>query len=115
MHGLEKYNQNFHDLDGRLIQPDLRIGFVLVPGFNILPFAGFMDTLRHAADESDHSQQVHCKWKILGPSMEPIPSSCGITIPPWEVYGDPTEFDYIVVVGGQTDLIGSVSKQTYEF
>ena len=47
--------------------------------------------------------------------MEPIPSSCGITIPPWEVYGDPGEFDYIVVVGGQTDLIRAVSKQTYEF
>ena len=74
MIGLEKYNQNFRDLDGRLIQPDLRIGFVLVPGFTILPLAGFIDTLRHAADESDHSQQVYCKWKILGPSMEPIPS-----------------------------------------
>ena len=115
MNGLEKYNQNFRDLDGRLIQPDLRIGFVLVPGFTILPLAGFIDTLRHAADESDHSQQVYCKWKILGPSLEPIPSSCGITIPPWEVYGDPGEFDYIVVVGGQTDLIRAVSKQTYGF
>ncbi|MBT7204006.1 MAG: AraC family transcriptional regulator [Deltaproteobacteria bacterium] len=115
MNGLDKYNQNFHDIDGRLIQPDLRIGFVLVPGFTILPLAGFIDTLRHAADESDYSQQVYCKWKILGPSMEPIPSSCGVTIPPWELYGDPTEFDYIVVVGGQTDLIRFVSRQTYEF
>ena len=114
MNGLKKYNQDFHDLDGRLIQPDLRIGFVLVPGFTILPLAGFIDALRHAADESDHSQQVYCKLKILGPLMEPIPSSCGITIPPWEVYGDPGEFDYIVVVGGKTDLIKAVSKQTYE-
>ena len=115
MNGLKKYNQNFHDFDGRFIQPDLRIGFVLVPGFNILPLAGFIDTLRHAADESDHSQQVYCKWKIIGPSMEPIPSSCGITIPPWEVYGDPGEFNYIVVVGGKTDQIRYVSSQTYEF
>ena len=82
MNGLEKYNENFHDLDGKPIQPDLRIGFVLVPGFTILSLAGFTDTLRHAADESDHSQQVYCKWKILGPSMEPIPSSCGVTIHP---------------------------------
>ena len=37
------------------------------------------------------------------------------SIPPWEVYGEPTEFDYIVVVGGQTELIRFVSKQTYEF
>ena len=34
---------------------------------------------------------------------------------PWEVFRDPGEFDYIVVVGGQTDLIRAVSKQTYEF
>ena len=74
-----------------------------------------MDTLRLAADESNHSQQVYCKWKIIGPSMEPIPSSCGITIPPWEVYGDPGEFNYIVVVGGKTDQIRYVSSQTYEF
>ena len=74
-----------------------------------------MDTLRLAAYESNHSQQVYCKWKIIGPSMEPIPSSCGITIPPWEVYGDPGEFNYIVVVGGKTDQIRYVSSQTYEF
>ena len=115
MNGLKKYNQNFHDFDGRLIQPDLRIGFVLVPGFTILPLAGFMDTLRLAADESNHSQQVYCKWKIIGPSMEPIPSSFGITIPPREIYGDPGEFNYIVVVGGKTDQIRYVSSQTYEF
>ena len=60
MNGLEKYNQDFHDLDGRLIQPDLRIGFVLVPGFTLLPLVGFIDAFRHAADESDHSQQVYC-------------------------------------------------------
>ena len=78
-------------------------------------FASFMDTLRHVADESNHSQQVYCKWKIIGTSMEPIPSSCGITIPPWEVYGDPGEFNYIVVVGGKTDQIRYVSSQTYEF
>ena len=41
--------------------------------------------------------------------------SCGVTIPPWELYGDPTEFDYIVVFGGQTDLMRFVSKQIYEF
>ena len=47
--------------------------------------------------------------------MEPIPYSCGITITPWEVYGVPGEFDYIVVVGGKTDQIRYVSSQTYEF
>ena len=109
--GLEKYNKNFHDLDGRLIQPDLRIGFVLIPGFTILPLVGFMDTLRHAAD---HSHQVYCKLKIaLRWNLSPF--SCGVTIPPWELYGDPTEFDYIFVFGGQTDLMRFVSKQIYEF
>ena len=60
MNGLKKYNQNFHDFDGRLIQPDLRIGCVLIPGLTILPLAGFMDMLRHAAYAADHSQQVYC-------------------------------------------------------
>ena len=32
--------------------------------------------------------------------MDPVTSSCGIAVPPDERLGDPTRFDYIVVVGG---------------
>ena len=56
--------------------------------------------LRLAADEGDHSEQIHCRWTIMGPNLNPINSSSGVTVQPWETYRDPAEFDYIVVVGG---------------
>jgi transcriptional regulator GlxA family with amidase domain len=115
MHGLSEYNRQYLDLDGRTIQPDLKVGFVLLPGFTMLSFASFMDTLRHAADESDHSRQVYCKWTVLGPTRDPIHASSGVAIEPWEVYGDPGEFDYIVVVGGQTGEVGPHLQPSLEF
>lgn len=83
------------------IEPDIRVGFVLSPRFTLLPFAGFADSLRHAADEADHGRQVHCRWRIVAPSLAPITASCGVEVRPHEVFPDPTAFDYIVVVGGK--------------
>jgi len=80
--------------------PSLSVGFVLMPSFTLLPFSAFIDALRLAADEGDHSEQVHCRWTIMGPNLNPINSSSGVTVQPWETYRDPAEFDYIVVVGG---------------
>lgn len=82
------------------ITPDIRVAFVLCPEFTILPFAGFIDALRHAADEADWSRQIYCSWSCLGADLEPVRSSCGIEVRPWERFGDPTSFDYVVVVGG---------------
>ena len=78
----------------------LSVGFVLLPHFTLLPFAAFVDCLRLAADKGDFSRQVHIRWRVLGADKKPIQSSCGIETSPWEVYGDPARFDYIVVVGG---------------
>ena len=80
--------------------PSLSVGFVLMPSFTLLPFSAFIDALRLAADEGDHSEQIHCRWTIMGPNLNPINSSSGVTVQPWETYRDPAEFDYIVVVGG---------------
>ena len=44
------------------IEPDLSVSFILSPGFTLLAFAGFIDSLRHAADVSDFNRQVHCRW-----------------------------------------------------
>ena len=82
------------------IEPDMSVGFILSPRFTILPFAGFVDSLRHAADEADHSRQIFCRWKIVAPKIAPIISSCGIEVMPQEVFPDVSEFDYLVVVGG---------------
>ena len=95
--------------------PDIRVGFVLSPSFTLLPFAGFVDTLRHSADEGDRSRQIYCHWRILGPSLEPVRSSCGAEVAPWQVYGDPCAFDYIVVVGGLVPAFEEHAPETFAF
>ena len=97
------------------VAPDIRVGFVLSPAFTLLPFAGFADTLRHAADEGDRSRQIHCHWIILGASLDPVRSSCGAEVLPWRTYGDPGEFDYIVVVGGLMSAFGRHAPETFDF
>ena len=83
------------------IEPDIRVGFILSPRFSLLPFAGFIDSLRHAADEADFSRQIFCHWKIVGPSMTPVTASCDVEVFPNEIFPEQSEFDFIVIVGGQ--------------
>lgn len=77
----------------------LRVGFVLLPRFTLTAFSGFADALRLASDEGDRSRQLKCQWSILGNDL-PIESSCGVSVLPTAPFSDPSEFDYIVVVGG---------------
>lgn len=81
-------------------QPDVRIGFILSPDFTLLPFAGFIDAVRHAADERDRSRQVYCHWGVIAPNRQPVRSSCGVEVLPWRRFDDPSNYDYIVAVGG---------------
>lgn len=85
--------------------PRLRVGFILARRFTLCAFANFVDVLRLAADEGDRSRPILCRWKVLSPTSDPVESSCGIRIQPEERLGDPTRFDYIVVVGGLIDEI----------
>jgi transcriptional regulator GlxA family with amidase domain len=78
----------------------LRIGFALVPRFTLIAFAGFVDALRLAADESDLSRQIHCEWTILGARGAFIESSCGVAVQTTSEMERAEQFDYIVVVGG---------------
>lgn len=80
--------------------PKLRVGFVLTPHFTLTAFAGFVDTLRLAADEDDRSRPIDCSWSVLGRSDDKVVSSCGVKIEPWEQMREPERFDYIAVVGG---------------
>ena len=100
---------------GAAAKPDITVGFVLSPRFTLLPFAGFVDTLRHSADEGDRSRQIYCRWHILGPSLEPVASSCGAEIVPWQTYGDPEAFDYVVVVGGLLPAFTGHAPETFDF
>lgn len=91
--------------------PRLRIGFVLARRFTLSAFANFVDVLRLAADEGDRSRPIHCSWKVLSASMNPVRSSCGVTIQPDERLEDPRRFDYIVVVGGLIDEIEKLNPE----
>lgn len=97
------------------IEPDIRVGFILSPRFTMLPFAGFLDVLRHAADEADRSRQIHCAWEVVGPSLDPVVSSGGVEVAPQTLLGDPTRFDCIVVVGGLLPASREHPPETLEF
>ena len=93
----------------------LRVGFVLWPEFTFLPFAGFVDALRHASDFGDRSNQVRCTWTVMAPTPDPIRSSCGVEVIPWGPLRDPREFDYIVVVGGRLPAIETADPVLVEY
>ena len=78
----------------------LSVALVPLPHFTLLPFAGFIDTLRLAADEGDRSRPRACNWTVMAPDLEPVPASCGAEVLPWETLREPSRFDYVAVVGG---------------
>lgn len=78
----------------------LSVGFILLPDFTLTPFAVFLDALRLAADEGDRSRQINCRWTVIGSSLRPVRSSCGVDVTPMEVLPPPERFHYIAVVGG---------------
>lgn len=97
------------------IEPDLRVSFILSPGFTLLAFAGFIDSLRHAADVSDFNRQVHCRWTVMAPDLEPIRASCGVPVTPDRLLDEKIDVDYVVVVGGQLPGCLDLPDETYEY
>ena len=87
----------------------------MLPHFTLLPFAGFIDSLRLAADEGDQSRQINCQWTVMGPQLNEVESSCGVSVRPWEVFRDPEDFDYIVVVGGLLHQGNIASEAVIEY
>lgn len=84
-------------------RPRLRVGFLLARRFTLSAFANFVDVLRLAADEGDRSRPILCSWQVIAQDSAPVRSSCGVTVGPEEKLGDPSRFDYIVVIGGLID------------
>lgn len=109
-----EYAPTPHHLDGlRLASPrnlsgsmdrhpshKLKVAFVLAPNFTMSAFAGFVDSLRLAADDSDRSRPVRWAWDVVSDSMEPIRSSCGIRVLPTTYMSAPDRYAYVALVGG---------------
>lgn len=77
------------------------VAFILLREFTLFAFSGFVDALRIAGDEADNSRQNECCWTVIAPTLRPIRANCGVEVIPWEVFPDPTSFDYLVVIGGR--------------
>ena len=87
----------------------LSVGFILARRFTLCAFANFVDVLRLAADEGDRSRPILCDWAVLSDKMDDVHSSSGVAVQPTERLGDPSRFDYIVVVGGLMDEAQSLN------
>lgn len=95
--------------------PTLSVGFVLADRFTLTAFASFVDVLRLAADTGDKSRPIRCKWTVLSRDMQPIRASCGIQVHPDARLGNPSDFDYIVVVGGLVEQIETIGPDYTAF
>ncbi|ARM90817.1 transcriptional regulator GlxA family with amidase domain [Rhizobium leguminosarum] len=93
----------------------LKIGFVLAKSFTLSAFALFVDTLRLASDEFDRSGRVLADWEVLGSTRHLITSSCGVKLAPTSDFVDPSQFQYIIVVGGLLNNGPSVDQETVDF
>jgi transcriptional regulator GlxA family with amidase domain len=84
----------------RAAQPAVSVGFVLANNFTLSALSLFIDALRLAADEGDHSRPIRCRWTVMASKAEPVRASCGLLVSPTSGFLDPKQFNYIVVVGG---------------
>lgn len=79
---------------------DLSIGILLWPTFPMMSLSGVVEPLRHAADFADNSRPLQCRWSIMGPQGQAAVASCGIRVQADAPYINPTDFDYVVAIGG---------------
>lgn len=93
----------------------LRVGFILANHFTLSAFANFVDVLRLAADEGDRSRPIKCEWHVLSKDMKTIRSSSGLSVHPDARLGEPTGYDYIVVVGGLLDEVSPIAPEYVAF
>lgn len=93
----------------------LNIGFVLARSFTLSAFSLFVDTLRLASDDTDKSGRRFADWHVLSSKGNLIGSSCGIQVAPTSGLVDPTQFDYIVVVGGLLNCENPVDEETLAY
>lgn len=102
MNGYEYDEKLEFSTDGAitLSKPELRVAFVLMDKFTLIPVAGLVDSLRFAADKSFRSHQILCQWDWMTWNNEPVSASCGLLISPTSPLESLDMYDYIVICGG---------------
>lgn len=78
----------------------LRIGILALPRFTLSVLGMFLDPVRLAADEADHSRQVRCRWDVITLNGQPVDCSLGLSIRPTATLGSLSACDLVVVAGG---------------
>lgn len=96
-------------------KPELSIGILLWPTFPMMSLAGIIEPLRHAADFGDNSQPLHCRWSIMGGHDHAAIASCGIRVSSDSPYINPTDFDYVAVIGGLLPNLRSAPRQHRDY
>ncbi len=92
-------------LDRRLLEEGrdrrrLTVGILLWPSFPLMSLAGILESLRHAGDYGDHSEQRYVRWEVLGTPGVATRSSCGMPVAATHPYVHPGDLDYLFVIGG---------------
>ncbi|QUD88331.1 GlxA family transcriptional regulator [Phenylobacterium montanum] len=93
----------------------LSIGVILAENFTLSAFSLFVDQLRLAADEGDLSRPILCSWKTMASDPDGVKASCGVKVGGTSPLSDPTQFDYIAVVGGLLHAGKQVDQATIAY
>ena len=99
---LDRTPMSTHDQGLRLSgpKPELRVAFILMNHFTLIPVAGLVESLRFAADESCSNRQIYCQWDWMTLDDLPVTASCGMRIAPTCSLGELESYDYVVLAGG---------------
>jgi len=84
-------------------KPDLRIAFILLNQFTLIPVSGLVESLRFAADVSFRSQQIYCQWDFMTWNNLPVTASCGLPVSPTCRLDKLETYDYIALAGGMLE------------
>lgn len=82
------------------LQPDIKVGFILLNHFTLISVAGLVESLRFAADASFSSQQIFCQWELMTWNNQPVTASCGMRMTPTTDLDLDRPWDYVVLAGG---------------
>ncbi|MGK0149679.1 GlxA family transcriptional regulator [Pseudomonas putida] len=80
--------------------PDLKVAFLLMNHFTLIPVAGLVESLSSAANTFTGYRQVssQCDWMTLDDL--PVVSNSGMRVAPTRSLGDLDAYHYVVLVGG---------------